>query len=102
MNKSFNPARNALAAGIVASALALAAPLASAVGVTVSCPGTVATTDREFSLTTASPGATCLLTGTGNLNGNGDAINALGYITLDKSDDGSSGLLPNALSDSPR
>jgi hypothetical protein len=58
----------------------------SASAATVNCPGTIQTTDREFSLTTT-PGATCLSFGTGNISGNGDAINALGYVTLDKSDD---------------
>ena len=52
---------------------------------TVSCPGTAATTDREFTLTTA-VAATCLAFGAGNIDGNGDAINSLGYLTVDKSD----------------
>ena len=78
----------------------------TASAVTVNCPGTVATTDREFSLTTT-PGSTCLDFGLGNLNGNPSGGNAdpfltsaLGadYVTLDKSDDATTGLLPNALS----
>lgn len=85
---------SALAAAILSTSLALVAPAASAG--TVSCPGTVATTDREFSLTTA-VNSTCLLTGTGNINGNNDAVNLLGYITLDKSDDGTTGPFPAAL-----
>ena len=56
---------------------------------TVSCPGTLATTDREFALTTA-VAASCLTSGSGNINGNGDAINNFvdlgGLLTLDKSD----------------
>lgn len=52
----------------------------------VFCPGTAATTDREFSLTTTVD-ATCLAYAAGNLNGNGDAVNGLGYETLDKTDD---------------
>src|SRR5262245_52748488 len=59
----------------------------------VFCPGTAATTDREFSLTTT-PDATCLAFGPGNINGNNDVINLLGYVTLDKSDDASSGAAP--------
>lgn len=65
--------------------------------VAVSCPGTVVTTDREFGVTTDPGTATCLAFGTGNINGNNDAINDLGYITLDKSDDLTSGDLPQAL-----
>jgi hypothetical protein len=55
----------------------------------ISCPGTAVTTDREFTLTTA-VASTCLTSGTGDINGNGDDINnfAPGYVTLDKSDDG--------------
>lgn len=60
---------------------------------TVNCPGTVAdNTDREFSLTT-DVASTCLAYGPDNINGNNDVINALGYLTLDKSDDTTSGLL---------
>jgi hypothetical protein len=54
---------------------------------TVSCPGTAATTDREFSVTTAGlTTATCIASDEGNINGNGDAVNGLGYVTIDKSD----------------
>ncbi len=87
---------SALAAAILSTSLALVAPAASAVPVAVNCPGTVVTTDREFTLTTA-PGSSCLATGIGNINGNGDAVNLLGYITLDKSDDGTTGPFPAAL-----
>jgi hypothetical protein len=60
---------------IGASASAYAAP--------VNCPGTVATTDREFTLDTT-PTASCLAYGPGNINGNNDPINQLGYTTLDQ------------------
>ncbi len=63
---------------------------ASASATPVNCPGTAATTDREFTLDTA-VAATCYQYGTGNLNGSGDAINALGFVTLDKSDDNTTG-----------
>ena len=72
--------------------------LASAVP--ISCPGTVATTDREFTLDTT-PASSCLAFGTGNINGNGDDINDLGFITIDKTDDGTSGTNPNALTTTP-
>src|SRR5262245_36010201 len=81
------------------AALALAAAICIGSGAraaVVSCPGTPATTDREFILTTT-PGATCLASASGNINGNGDAINALGYTTLDKSDDNTTGLFDGAL-----
>src|SRR5688500_13272450 len=61
----------------------------SAFAGTVSCTG-----DRVFSisgtLVISGPGGTasCLTTGTGNISGNNDPINLLGYTTLDKSDDG--------------
>src|SRR5690349_6910285 len=58
----------------------------------VNCPGTVQTTDREFTLTTddAHP-SVCYQYGTGNLNGSGDFINGLGWTTIDKSDDNTTG-----------
>ena len=43
----------------------------------------------------------CLTFGAGNVNGNGDAINQMGYVTLDKSDDMSSGTLPQSLTATP-
>ena len=46
----------------------------SAYAATVSCPGTAVTTDREFGLNTAVD-ATCLTSGSGNINGNSDEIN---------------------------
>jgi hypothetical protein len=80
---------------LVAATLVLGAA-SSAQAVVVFCPGTGTATDREFSLDTV-VAATCLTSGTGNLNGSGDAINALGYTTLDKSDDGTTGSLEGAL-----
>ena len=74
-----------LRTAIVAFAAFVGVSVNSASAVTVSCPGTVITTDREFSLSTSSA-STCLATGTGNINGNGDTINNLGYVTIDKSD----------------
>lgn len=64
--------------------------VSSAHAAPVNCPGTAATTDREFTIDTT-PSATCLASAAGNLNGSGDAINALGWTTLDKSDDNTTG-----------
>src|SRR5262245_12241044 len=66
----------------------------------VSCTGTPAAGDREFTLDTT-PGSTCLAFGPGNVNGNGDDINDLGYITIDKTDDSTSGIDPDALTSTP-
>jgi len=63
---------------------------ASASATPVNCPGTAVTTDREFTLDTA-VAAVCYQYGTGNLNGSGDAINTLGWTTVDKSDDTTTG-----------
>lgn len=49
------------------------------------CDGAV--TQHEFSIT-ATTVVKCLTKGGGNINGGGDAINALGYTLLDKSDVG--------------
>jgi hypothetical protein len=87
----------------VLSALMLCAllfPVAQAEAASVNCPGTAATTDREFQLTTT-VAAVCLASGAGNISGNNDAINALGYVTLDKSDDTTSGVLNGALTFTP-
>ena len=63
---------SALRAAAVAFAVVFGS---SAYAATVSCPGTDATTDREFGLTTA-VAAICLpISGSGNINGNSDAIN---------------------------
>ena len=96
--------KSAFAAAFVAGSLMVGA--VSAATVTTNCPGTPATSDREFSLTTVAPGATCLRWGTGNINGNTNAgspngldpllnpSNALylgaGYQLIDKSDVGGS------------
>lgn len=77
------------------------ANVAGAASVSVSCPGTPVTTDREFTLTTDPGTAVCLASGVGNLNGNGDAINQLGYVLLDKSDDLTSGALLQSLVATP-
>ena len=63
----------------VGAMFALWAGSASASPVTVSCPGS-----RVFSITTDPGTAGCYMTGTGNINANGDALNALGWITIDK------------------
>ena len=88
-------------AGFYAALAATGAVLCSspslAATVAVSCPGTAITTDREFGLNTDNLGAVCLDTGTGNIDGNSDAINRMGYVTLDKTNDATSGLLPQAL-----
>lgn len=79
-----------LRAPAVLTLVALLGWSASASALPVNCPGTAATTDREFTLDTT-PSASCLTYGTGNLNGNGDVINAAGWTTLDKSDDTTTG-----------
>src|SRR5215218_9158990 len=84
--------------GVVTLALAAAlttVPVTADAAV-ISCPGSAATTDREFTLDTT-PAATCLAFGSGSISGNMDAVNALGYVTLDKSDDTTSGALNGAL-----
>ena len=71
---------------------------ASAATVTTLCPGTAATTDREFSVTTVAPGATCIASGVGNISGNPGGANpdplfgilGAGYQLIDKSDSGPS------------
>lgn len=80
--------RQLCAAAAVAAGLSLFTGTAHAI--IISCPGTVDTGDREFTLDTT-PGASCLAFGAGNINGNNDAINLLGYVTLDKSDDATTG-----------
>lgn len=71
------------------------APVANAATVTTLCPGTVATTDREFTLTT-NPGSTCIAWGAGNISGNSNGANpdplfgilGAGYQLIDKTDAG--------------
>jgi hypothetical protein len=82
-------------AALVAATLVLGAAN-SAQALVVFCPGTASTGDREFAIDTT-VAATCLASGIGNINGNGDAVNGLGYTTLDKSDDNTSGTLDGAL-----
>lgn len=77
------------------------ANVASAASVSVNCPGTPATTDREFTITTDPGTAVCLASAAGNLSGNNDAINQLGYVLLDKSDDTTSGVLLGSLVANP-
>jgi hypothetical protein len=84
---------------VVIATLALAGFIgvaSTAQALPINCPGTALTTDREFTLDTT-PSSSCLATGNGNINGNGDAIDLLGYITLDKSDDDTTGALLGAL-----
>jgi hypothetical protein len=56
----------ALAAGLV-TFMTVIQPASAG---TVNCPGTAATSDREFKVTVASGDPVCLATGTGNINGN--------------------------------
>jgi hypothetical protein len=95
------PSRLSIPAGVLG--LALMVSEAQAASVTVYCPGSASTTDREFSVTTDPGTATCILFGAGNLNGNNDPVNQLapGYLTLDKSDDLLSGVLPGSLTATP-
>ena len=100
------PAIRAAAALALAAGLGLAAPATAA---TVNCPGTAATSDREFSLTTATA-STCFAWGPGNVSGNPggsdpDPLFALlatafgpGHVLIDKSDDGTSGIANGSLS----
>lgn len=99
MNIPYRLTRRALAAGLINAALALAAPLAHA-AVGVDCPATVSLADREMTVT-APIGAVCLGSGTGNLSGNpaDDPVYGLvgsGYVLIDKSDNTTSGTIPNA------
>lgn len=58
---------------VVGVAVALAGLMAAAQPAgagTVNCPGTAATTDREFQVTVASGDPLCLASGVGNINGN--------------------------------
>ena len=83
-----------VAAMLISSQFAGAAP--------VSCPGTPSAADREFTLVT-NPESICLDSGTGNINGNPmqdpflmSAAGA-GYVTLDKTDDATTGAAEGAL-----
>ncbi|MEZ5564756.1 MAG: hypothetical protein R3F24_04230 [Gammaproteobacteria bacterium] len=94
-------ARLAAAGTALATFAMLGSSIASAAPVSVMCPGTASTADREFTITTDPGSAVCLASAPGNLNGNSDAINALGYITLDKTDDLTTGALPQSLTATP-
>lgn len=78
---------NFLKIGLTAIALSVAA-MTSVSAATVNCPGTLATTDREFSINPNAGSATCLHTGVGNINGAaGDPLLALlgsTYSFIDK------------------
>jgi hypothetical protein len=92
--------RKTLAAALIAVGTFAAPTLAATV--TTLCPGTAATTDREFTVTTVAPGATCFASGVGNISGNPNGANpdplfALmstafgpGHQLIDKSDSGPS------------
>lgn len=56
--------------GVATAFVVMAAIGQSASAGTVNCPGTVATTDREFRVTISSGDPICLATGVGNINGN--------------------------------
>jgi hypothetical protein len=81
--------------------LAVLASGAQAASVTVYCPGSLSTSDREFSVTTDPGTATCFKYGDGNLSGNNDEVNQAGYLTLDKSDDDLSIVRPGSLTVTP-
>jgi hypothetical protein len=62
---------------------------AEAVPISVNCPGSPSSTDREFTLTTDPGTATCLDSGDGSneLNGNSaDVVLAAGWTLIDKDD----------------
>lgn len=91
----------------IAASIAIALPLA--LGVAGAQANTVTSNDpdcvgnpvgRTFTVD-ATTVVKCLAKGTGNINGNGDAINLLGYLTLDKSDDNTTGLAQGSLTGSP-
>lgn len=90
-------AKTVVLAGFVAigvSAIATGSALAA------TCPPSPSGSERVFTLI-STPDSSCLAYGAGNLNGNSDAINALGYVTLDKSDDLTTGALPQSLTFTP-
>jgi len=55
---------------VFAVAIALGSATANAASIQTFCPGTADTEDREFSVTLDPVGATCVMYGSGNLNGN--------------------------------
>lgn len=71
---------------------------AVAMALTVSAnAGTVTCGGERLFLLTSEPTASCFMTGNGNINGNGDAINDSGFTTIDKSDSADTGTLDGAL-----
>lgn len=92
--------KNLLTLSAIASALMLSLGHAQANTVTSNQPACLGNPiDRIFSVT-ATTVVQCLLKGTGNIGGNGDAINQLGWTTLDKSD-GVGDLLEGTLTGNP-
>ncbi len=74
----------------------------AAIAGSVTCPESPTSSQRVFTLTLTDPAnGTCLGYDAGNLNGNDDAINQLGYVTLDKSDDLDSGAASGSLTVNP-
>ncbi len=70
------------------------------------CPPSPSGSERVFTLTPDTGSASCLLYGTGNLNGSGDDVNMLfpapgNLVTLDKSDDNTTGAAEGALTFTP-
>ncbi|TAK55902.1 MAG: VPLPA-CTERM sorting domain-containing protein [Gammaproteobacteria bacterium] len=94
-----NPQGKGFALLAAAAMVGFWAAAAGADVVYVTCPNTVATTDREFAIGTDPGTASCIVYGNGNsLNGGGaDSVNALGYVTLDSTADGTTGLLNGSL-----
>jgi hypothetical protein len=83
---AFAPLRRLTAGAGIALVLTLGATSAHANTVTSNDPDCVgAPVGRVFSVT-ATTVVKCLAKGVGNINGNNDAINQLGYVMLDKSD----------------
>jgi hypothetical protein len=87
--------------GLRNSGFALVTLLLSATAAgAATCPDPAVSGSRVFTLTT-SPDSSCLASAPGNLNGNNDSVNQLGYVTLDKSDDTTSGALNGSLTFTP-
>lgn len=94
------PLRRLTAGAGVALALTLGATAAQANTITSNDPDCVGDpVGRTFSVTAVTV-VKCLAKGVGNISGSNDAINQLGYITLDKSDGGGD-LLEGVLTGSP-
>lgn len=94
------PLRRLTAGAGIALALTLGVTAVQANTITSNDPDCVGNpVGRTFSVTAVTV-VKCLAKGVGNLSGNGDDINQLGYITLDKSDGGGD-LLDGVLTGSP-